>query len=717
MPSTKLSGIVVGLIAMNTTGNPLAKQVRVDVNAMPRVVFTGDSQTCGRVGAMDYPQMLSWEMPARVINTAVGGTNTTQLLHEMTGGIASVIRGERAIRGTNVPWHAGPYPGQYVRVGKHEYIIDRIEAVDYAQRASNLWITEPAKEDFEGTDYAIEAGWRVRIAEQRPDYACFMYSVNDSGKTSEQFVADLEEILRRTRDIGAQPLFLSGVPYMDSNKGGSHPGGNQRVAVRAFDLAKFCARYWLPFGDVFSVLMALDETSTSVWRDTVHPTTDGSITAIKALRHLFRDLGVLDNPYYVRGYRASQRLRTPGTVMSPLSTSQPDYNAKNEPRENEFDLAAIRVRDEYALIDAADGNMLHADTPLVLQFGVGSPAQLSAAQMELVVGNPTRVSIFDWGKKKWRKVADGSGRLSLSLSSDSLRQADHAGALWVALTGGREGVALDYAAVVLEGNLKAFRSRAAEQPVAWPDPRDLRWPVDGENLIANGDFSLAEGGCPAHWQRRNRNAVYLPAGVVVAGTGDFVEEKRVHQFRTSGKRPMSGVRPLDMLRIADGPEDARGSFLIAEVIDQQAVRVRRFPQQPHAALGFEIVRSSGCGVVPSGCLVECRKGSGWQTTVSDVQPGRYVLGFFYRAFDPMKMDAEHAPGRIVTVNVRMEGNQQLLNAKSLVTSFQWQRAWVHFDVPEVGTPRLRLTGNSATPVQFTGVSLQRASSVADTAGL
>ena len=127
----------------------MAKQVRVDVNAMPRVVFTGDSQTCGRVGAMDYPQMLSWEMPARVINTAVGGTNTTQLLHEMTGGIASVIRGERAIRGTNVPWHAGPYPGQYVRVGKHEYIIDRIEAVDYAQRASNLWITEPAKEDFE----------------------------------------------------------------------------------------------------------------------------------------------------------------------------------------------------------------------------------------------------------------------------------------------------------------------------------------------------------------------------------------------------------------------------------------------------------------------------------------------------------------------------------------------------------------------------------------
>jgi len=38
----------------------LAATLRVDVNVMPRVVFTGDSQTCGRVGAIDYPQMLSW---------------------------------------------------------------------------------------------------------------------------------------------------------------------------------------------------------------------------------------------------------------------------------------------------------------------------------------------------------------------------------------------------------------------------------------------------------------------------------------------------------------------------------------------------------------------------------------------------------------------------------------------------------------------------------
>ena len=45
----------------------LAASLKVDVSSMPRVVFTGDSQTCGRVGAWDYPQMLSWEQPVHVI--------------------------------------------------------------------------------------------------------------------------------------------------------------------------------------------------------------------------------------------------------------------------------------------------------------------------------------------------------------------------------------------------------------------------------------------------------------------------------------------------------------------------------------------------------------------------------------------------------------------------------------------------------------------------
>ena len=179
------------LTILAAASSAFAASIKVDVNIMPRVVFTGDSQTCGRVGAWDYPQMLSWEMPIRVFNTGVGGTNTRQLLSETTGGTAEVRKGEKEIRGTGVGWHAGPYPGQKISLGARDYTIDRIVTTSYKDRLASIWITEPAQEDFSGGDYNIEPGWRVRMAEREPDYVCLMYSVNDTGWKSEQFLAQL----------------------------------------------------------------------------------------------------------------------------------------------------------------------------------------------------------------------------------------------------------------------------------------------------------------------------------------------------------------------------------------------------------------------------------------------------------------------------------------------------------------------------------------------
>ena len=112
----------VGMLISLFTVVPMAAELTVDVNAMPRIVFTGDSQTVGCVGAMDYAQMIAREVPLRVFNRSVGGSNTTHLLYEFGGGTVTVKAGETVVHGENVSWTAGPYIGQRVRLGAYEYL-------------------------------------------------------------------------------------------------------------------------------------------------------------------------------------------------------------------------------------------------------------------------------------------------------------------------------------------------------------------------------------------------------------------------------------------------------------------------------------------------------------------------------------------------------------------------------------------------------------------
>lgn len=683
----------------------IAATITVDVNVMPRVVFTGDSQTCGRVGALDYPQMLSWEMPVRVLNTAVGGTNTSHLLHETRGGTAEVTRGERCIRGTKVGWHAGPYPGQTIRLGPHEYVIDRIEVVNHAEGRTNLWITEPAREGFSGEDWAVEPGWRVRIAERHPDWACFMYSVNDTGATSEAFTERLEKIVRLTQALGARPIFLSGVPLMESARGGSHPSGNERVAARARDLADFCAARNIPFGDVFGALTLLDEHSTSVWVDTVHPTTEGSTAIMHALRHIFRETGLADNPYFLRVCRCTEGLVAPGDLagLLPFTTSQPDYSVANVQDDNHFNLEAIRVRDEYGLISAPDGQFLESDTPLILQFGIGDSATIRSARVRIVAGPQVVVSWHDAQVNRWTLLATGEGEIAAPLPPEALA-ACRDGALWLALES-EEPLRLDYAAVTLEGDLVPFSPREPAEGVVWPPPGELAW-NDAASLLRNGNLAQADGDTPMGWQRRGPQAVYIRAGVVAEGRGEFIMDRRVDLFRAPGARFRDTVRPLDMLVTEGGPDDANGNFLISRVEDDETLRVRRMPGEPVADLRFRVLRSSGCPAVPGGCAVQARGEGYWETIIPRVEAGRYRLGFFHRAYAPASMAARGGPGEVARVEVSLGPQGLIATADRLEGSYQWQRAWLEFTVLGEGPLHLRARAQGETAVEYTGFTVE-----------
>ena len=700
--------VVFALAILIVASCAFAASVKVDVNVMPRVVFTGDSQTCGRTGAFDYPQMLSWEMPIRVLNTGVGGTNTRHLLSETTGGSAEVRAGEEEIRGTDVGWHAGPYPGQSIRLGAHQYTIDRIVTKSYKDRLVSIWITEPAKEDFSGTDYAIEAGWRVRIADRKPDYACFMYSVNDTGWESERFTAQLEDIVRRTSELGAQPVFLSGVPLMDAAKGGSHPGGNEKVTKRANDLASFCRERDIPYGDVFHALMLLDEQATSVWVDTVHPTTDGSTAILSALRSIMWDLGLSGNPYYVRGYRTASGLAEPddAAALIPFTTSQPDYSAGNVQNENEFDLAAIEVRDEYGLIAEADGDAIESERPLLLEFGVGQREATSAAEVQVVARPAVSLSWFDWRARQWRPFAEGEGDMKAPVPADLIARAWHQGAIWLAAEA--EGdLALDYAAVALEGDIAPYEPRRKPGSILWPRPGELTWEDDADNLIRNGGLAEADGGLPRHWQKQGPQAEYVQRGIVAEGIGDFVQDKRIDLFKAAGQDFTRTVRPLDVLVIAGGPEHATGRFLISRVLDGETLRVRRLPAEVVSGLEFQVLRSSGCPAVTGGCAVQSQGDSYWETTVPGLEAGAYRLGFFYRAYDPENIKAKSRPGRVAQVEVHLGSGTSLATADKLEASYQWQRQWLSFKVTNQGDAHIRLGALTGTPMEYTGLTLHR----------
>ena len=685
-----------------------AETLRVDVASMPRVVFTGDSQTCGCVGAWDYPQMLSWEMPVHVLNTAVGGSNTSHLLDEKPGGTVEGKKGEKEIRGHEVSWFAGPFPGVKVRLGKREYVIDRIAVHDYKKRECSLFITEPLEEDFAGTDYAVEPGWRVRIAEQRPAYVCYMWSVNDTGWTREQFLANLKEIVRRTRALGAQPIFLTGVPLMVADKGGSHPGDNVKVDVRANDLVQFCRENGIPCGDIFHALMLLDEQSTSAWVDTVHPTTDGSQPMLLALRAIFGHLGLAQNPYFLRGYRLSDPDAAPDAAgaLVPIATSQPRRSAKDVEDVSQYDIASIRVRDEYGLLAAVDGQVLRSDRPLVFRFGVGDVRRIRTARLHLVTPDSVAAAWFDWAARRWVALPEGTGDRALALPAACLESGIREGALTVRLTAAA-AVGVEYAGLVLEGDLQPYQPRAQGPAVVWPAPGQFQWSDGPGNLLRNGGFTGADGESPAGWHREGADALYQPQRTVAEGSGDFISENSASRFQPAGADLSAVVRPLDMLEVVNGPAGTAGRYLLHSVA-AGILQLRRPAKAPATGVTFRVRRWSGCGAVPGGAYVETRGESAWRTELRGLVGGKYRLSFFYRAYDPANMKAKGAPAGTARVEVHLGPAGQAASAQPAEPAYHWQRHSLEFTCAGTSDAVVRLGATGNTLVQYTGVSVEKA---------
>ncbi|MHB8996974.1 MAG: SGNH/GDSL hydrolase family protein [Armatimonadota bacterium] len=686
----------------------MAAEVKVDVNIMPRIVFVGDSQTCGCVGAWDYAQMLSWEMPLRVFNRAVGGSNTSHLLGEFGSGTVTVKKGERLVVGEGTSWFAGPYIGMKIRLGKEWYTLDHIETTDYVKRNCNAVLTEPAREDFSGKDYAFEEGWRVRVAEVKPQYACFMYSVNDAGRTSADFKAKLAEIALRCKEAGIQPIFLSGVPMMDADSGGSHPGTKTMAAVRARDLQEFCEAEKLPYGDVYRTLLKLDGHHTATWIDTIHPTTDGSLPALWALRHILSELGVAQNPYYLRGYRAADKtlpdLSAEGLKLEPISTSQPRYNSKKQMSESGFDLEARRVCDEYGLLAEADGQTMGSDNALVLRFGVGEAGAVKSAVLEVVAAGSVSVSAFDWAKGQWREIGSGTGKIEVPLTAAQLQAVNKDGTVSLGLTG--EGIELDYAALRLSGDLKPFVAQASTEPILWPTAGQFDWSEEG-NLVANGSFAQAQDGLPAGWRQSGNSGLYVANNVVAQGNGDFCGEKRIDQFRLAGGDFKKTVRPLDLLQIDNGPEGCTGNFRVCQTVDDEHVRLRRFAKEAATGVDFRVTRDSGCAAVPGGCAVEADGEAGWETTTESLPAGEYKLSYFCRVYDPAGMTAKARPGAVARVSVVDDKGQVIGASADMDCTYLWQRGEVKIKVAKAGKVTVRLQAAEGERVQYTGVWLGR----------
>jgi len=673
----------------------MAAQLKVDVNVMPRLIFTGDSQTCGCVGAMDYAQMLSWEVPLRIFNRAVGGSNTTHLLSEFGGGAVTVKAGDKVVRGENVGWFAGPYIGQKVRIGTQEYTVDSIKTLDYAKRLCELTLTEPAREDYTGTDYKFEAGWRVRVAEVQPQYACFMFTVNDAGRKPEDFKAQLADIAQRCRAAGVRPLFLSGVPFMDAESGGSHAGAVSHTAQRAQDLLEFCQAEQLPYGDVYRTLDLLDPQRTSVWADTIHPTNDGSILAVHAVRYLLRQMGALDNPYYVHGYRAPgvELPRPDATGLQPITTAQPRRDKDNKLDQAGHNLQAQRIRDEYGLIAAQDGQTLSSRTALLFRIGVGPADKLEGFDLDVACSSPAAVRLFDWKQGAWVSALDNAA---------PTRDCVHDGAVWVGVPG--PDVAVDYVALTLRGDVQPWQPPQSDRAILWPTPGQFDWSPDG-NLLPNGVLTQAEGGRPTGWQPQGQDARYLPEGVVATGTGEFCGP-RGDQFKCAGAKFTQTVRPLDMLvvkaAITDGP-----NFLVEKIVDDETLDLRRAPKQAPGAVAFEVRRWAGLRAVPGGCCLETRAGSEWQTE-APLQQGEYRFSFFYRCFNPGNMNAQNvATGRPVVALDAPSWRDPVVVGPGLDAGYLWLRGEQTFTMRQSDTLRVSVTAQGPEAVQVTGLALSR----------
>ncbi|OGV72527.1 MAG: hypothetical protein A3K19_32840 [Lentisphaerae bacterium RIFOXYB12_FULL_65_16] len=685
----------------------------VTVDSMVKVVFTGDSQTCGRGLAIDFPQLISRTFPVRVINTGVGGSNSDAQVLPMTGGKVRIKAGENVLYGENVSWGTGPFPGMKVTVNGETHTIDHI--VEHPpKRNSELYLCEPARADYEGTDCAVEPGWHVRVASHRPDVVVVMY-IND-GEIPEPKRNNWREMLRRIRDMGAVPVLMSPFPVDDNAHGANHPGTNDRFAQNAAFVRAFAEEQKAWFVDVFNLTFALDAPLRCMVSDGIHPDTDGHTTIVNGLTWVFNQMGLANARPFIKGWALddapTDTTAPDATKARPFHTSQPDHPDPDHEVTAGFTLDAIRRNDEYGLIAKPDGDGVPLDKGLLFRCGLRNGATPERVVLRLTGTGLGTVRLWQPATERWANaesaVKDGWTETAVPAA------VIHDGVFHVAvLPAAGEAPTLDAIEIKTPGAAPQVRWQPSPQPPsAYVLESDHARP---NNLVRNAAFTQGGPGVADAWTFADGAAVNRPGKTALPELAILEERNR----RVLQVKPGTAVAPraFDLIVVQGSAAGNDGPYRVRQDLGNNRCLVRRIAKAAETGLHGELIHDDGCGRVPGGGCVEVA-GAGSATTQVQIPAGtrELAVSFFYRVCDPPKIGTRDVPERLarVTFTCRDAAGTPLgapVEVSDLPCSYQWQKATLRQPLPEkTATVDLALRSASAVAVQYTGVYVAPAQS-------
>ena len=672
----------------------------ITVDSMVKILFTGDSQSCGRNLAIDFPQLISRLVPARVINTAVGGSNSDALLKPMTGGRVRIKKGENVLYGENVHWGMGPYPGVKVTVNGETYTMDHV--VEHPKLVSELHLCEPARADYAGTDCAVEPCWEVRVARYKPDVVVLMY-IND-GEMPAAKQANWREMIRRIREMGAVPVLMRPVPVDDSAHGGNHPGTNQRYAKNAETVREIARQERCWFVDVFHLYQALDPPFRMVIHDGCHPDTDGQTCIVNGLMWVFKQMGLLDARPFIKGWALTA---PPGPLpemlksgVRPFRTSQPDHPDPDHQSEAGFTLEAIRRNDEYGLIAAKDGAGVPVGQGLLFRCGVSRDFNGGPVTLRLAETGGCAVQVWLPPEARWLSLPPQikDGWACANIPANAIEN----GVFHLLLTG-NSGAMLDAVALGAAdaAPAKDFKTSAGDMEYVLESDDAL-----SDNALLNSDLLRGERERAERWTLSGAARVNRPFREAL----DRVSFADAKDLRVMEFAPSAPARPGDVIEVSGSAKGNDGPYRILDAAGNGRWLSRKRAKSAESGLRGVLLHNDGCGLVPGDCGIEV-SGDGVASQRASLPDGALDLraSFFYRVYDPKSIGTRDAPESCAQAKItffdcdgRPVGTPWTIS--DLPCSYQWQKAEAEHAVPDRAMAfELSVKSASAKPVQYTGL--------------
>jgi lysophospholipase L1-like esterase len=663
---------------------------------MVTVLFTGDSQTCGRNLAIDYPQLLSRRVKARVINTAVGGSNSSALLRPMTGGTLRVAKGDRMVYGTNVRWGMGPFPGMKMTIHGNEYTIDYIHEHPRTPH-TEIALLQPAVEDYEGDDYAVEPGWYERVAKYNPDVVCLMY-IND-GTMPPAKQDDWREMIRRIREMNAVPVLMSPFPIDGEDTGGSHPGENRKYAQNAAAVKALAESEGCWFVDVFNLMFALDPALRGVMNDGIHPDTDGQTVAMNGLMWVFEQMGLPHARPYIKGWVVDAAPPWPVAPLPPMRsfrTSQPDHPTPDRQLTEGFTLDAFIKNDEYRLIAEQDGRSIEFDNAILLEIGFADGLDRKTMSLKLAGTGIASVYAQNARERAWMQLEPSAAEdpvLAYSVPETALSDD---GVIRIALAA-QEHATLDYVAANAE-----YETQPAPWKPSESTPRQYPLQSDHDrktNKLQNPDFI----GDKTLWKTTGTVRINRPFSASL-GTVAFNDPD---DLRKASVEILDRARPFDLITVSGSQAGNNGNYRIRKMLGGESVMVRRKAEKTETGLHGVLHHDDGCGLVPGGACAELVGTAAIAQNFKLPKNAENLrISFFYRAFDPDKTGTRDTPDVPVTLSVDLSGGNRDTPSRRVgwPCSYQWQKADVTIPLSDADdTAEITIAGTGSTTLQVTGI--------------